>query len=167
MSKQFDDARVLVVTREDHEELRGDAAKAGLDLDRLVLTRANHEDMPDLVRLIDIGMFFIRPSFSARACAATKLGEFLASGVPVVTNDGIGDYANLIADMGTGVVVPDVEPCSLEASLVQVRRLLNDPDVQHRCRATAIRHFDVEKGAAAYSSLYGTLVDVGDPRRSE
>lgn len=157
LAARLDDARMLIVTRDDHEELKQDAARAGLDAQKLALVRANHSEMPDLVRLIDLGVFFIKPSFSARACAATKLGEFLACGVPVVTNDGIGDYASLVRETKTGIVLPEAGVPAFESSIAEVQLLLGDAEVSARCRDTAARYFDVESGVAAYAELYQAL----------
>ena len=157
LSRHYDGARVLVVTQEDHARLREDAVAAGIDPMRLVLTRANHSEMPDLVRLMDIGAFFIRPCFSARACAATKLAEFLACGVPVITNAGIGDYADLVGETRTGVVLPAVTSEAFAESLRHVDGVLNDPLASQRCRETAVRYFDVEKAVTRYADLYAHL----------
>src|SRR5207249_3474453 len=78
--------------------LRTDAARAGLPADRLVLTRGSFDEMPALMRLMHVGVFFIRVCFSKRASAATRLAEFLGCGIPVVINDGIGDSGALVRD---------------------------------------------------------------------
>lgn len=157
LAARLPQCRIVIVTHEDHERLRLDAAGAGLEPERLVLVRASHSDMPELVRLIDVGVFFIRPCFSARAAAATKLGEFLATGVPIVTTDGVGDSSDLIRRTGTGLVLRDVSAPALEATIPAVMAVVRDAAVRQRCRETAERYFDIDAGAAEYSALYETL----------
>jgi glycosyltransferase involved in cell wall biosynthesis len=154
LSTKFETMKALIVTREDHDRLRADAARAGLPAHRLVLTRAPFEDMPALMRLMDAGVFFIRVCFSKRASAATKLAEFLGCGVPVIINDGIGDSGDVVRANGVGAVLPDTSPAAFEASEAAVRSLLADGGVAGRCRATAVREFSLGRGVDAYANLY-------------
>jgi len=150
-------ARVLFVTREDHEALRRDAEAAGIPADAIVMTAARFRDMPAHVRLMDLGVFFIKPCFSKTGSAATKLAELLATGVPVVINDGIGDSGRIVREHDVGVVLPTAAPDACEASLPDVRALLADASVPGRCVATARRVFSLEEGVARYASLYARL----------
>ena len=72
VSSQLANVKVLVVTREDHRRLQTDAELAGLDAGRLVLVRATFEEMPWLIRLMDCGLFFIRPTFSKKGLIASR-----------------------------------------------------------------------------------------------
>src|SRR5207245_2390890 len=101
----IDRLKILVVTAEDHDALRAHAVRRGVSPDRFVLTRTTFSQMPALFRLMDVGMFFIKPVFSKKGSAATKLGEFLASGVPVVINEGVGDSAEIVRNERVGVVL--------------------------------------------------------------
>jgi glycosyltransferase involved in cell wall biosynthesis len=148
---------VLVVTHEDHHALYAEAIAAGVPADRLRITRAAFSTMPLHLRLMDLGVFFIRPTFAGLGRAATKLGEFLGSGVPVVINDGIGDSGRIVRDEGAGVVLPDVKPERFASSLPAVRALLEDPGVRRRCRVAAERWFDLDAGVQRYASLYARL----------
>jgi glycosyltransferase involved in cell wall biosynthesis len=154
-------ARALVVTREDHDALRADALRAGVPAGRLVVARAAFADMPAYVRLMSVGVFFIRPCFSKRASAATKLGEFLATGVPVVINDGVGDSGRIVRDTDAGLVLDRLDAATMAASIPAVGRLVGRDDVRARCRAAAEKWFDVEDGAGRYADLYAALAGGG------
>ena len=150
-------ACILFVTREDHGALRRDAETAGIPAGAIVLTRADFRDMPAHIRLMRLGVFLIKPCFSKTGSAATRLAEFLGTGVPVVINDGIGDSGRIVRDHEVGVVLPGATPEAFEASLPDVRALIADPLVAGRCRATARRIFDVNEGVARYHALYARL----------
>lgn len=149
--------KILIVTREDHEQVRRDARRAGLDDGALVVVRVPFADMPEYMRLIDVGLFFIKPSFSKKASSATKLGEFLASGVPVVINEGVGDSAAIVRALDAGVVLPGLGVVEFEACLSRVDQLLADPSVSTRCRRTAERYFDLVTGVEKYAALYARI----------
>jgi glycosyltransferase involved in cell wall biosynthesis len=157
LTRRLGDAKILIVTREDHDQLRADAVNAGVPTDRLVLAQADFSAMPLYMRLMDLGMFFIKACFSKRGSAATKLGEFLACGVPVVINDGIGDSGWIVRRHRVGVVLPDVAEQGFEASFQSVLDILKDRGTAERCRATAKRYFDLGEGVRAYAALYREL----------
>ncbi len=158
LSSQLANLKVLVVTREDHDHLQADAESAGLDSSRLVFARATFEEMPRFIRLMDCGLFFIRPTFSKKGSAATKLGEFLACGVPVVINAGVGDSDRIVRRGRAGVVLPDTTQKAFQDSAEAVQAMLADSDTQHRCRRTAKDVFDLEQGVCAYNTLYDQLL---------
>lgn len=153
--------KVLIVTREDRQRLYADAIAAGIPSQRLVLTRAEFADMPAYIRLMDLGMFFIRPCFSKRGAAATKLGEFLACGVPVIINDGVGDSGWIVQRHQAGVVLKDTTAEAFAVSLTAVREILRDPERGERCRKVAQQYFDLDAGVQKYHELYCQLEPAG------
>jgi glycosyltransferase involved in cell wall biosynthesis len=157
MAARIPRVKVLMVTREDHAALRADAERHGLGGDALVLTRAPFEAMPALIRLMHVGVFFIRVCFSKRASAATRLAEMLGCGVPVVINDGIGDSGDIVREGQVGVVLPDTSRPSFDASAASLEGLLGDPAAAERCRALATREFSLSSGVARYAALYEQL----------
>lgn len=157
LRSHLDNVKILVVTREDHEQLRSDARAAGLQDDQLIITRAAFSAMPAYLRLMDLGLFFINPCFSKKGSSATKLGEFLATGVPVVINEGVGDSGWIVREHGVGVVLEGTGTADFESSLKEIKRILSDPFVPHRCRETAQMYFDLRVGAEKYARLYTKL----------
>jgi len=157
LSRRLPRMKALIVTREDHDRLRADAMRAGLPADRLVLARAGFDEMPAMIRLMDVGVFFIRACFSKRASAATKLAEFLGCGVPVVINDRIGDSGDFVRNAGAGVVLDDADPARFDGATDALMRLVADPATSGRCREAALRTFSLANGVASYGTLYEQL----------
>lgn len=157
LARRLERIMVLMVTQEDHATLRQDALAAGIPPAQLVLARAAFADMPSYLRLMDLGVFFIKVSFSKQASAATKLAELLATGVPVVINEGIGDSGHIVRERRVGVVIPEMTEGASEASVEQVQGLLRDPSVAERCRSAARDLFDVRMGIRKYRALYRQL----------
>ncbi len=158
LSRSLERVQILIVTREDHDGLRRDCEAAGIPRGQLVLSRARFADMPRMTSLFDAGVFFIRPSMSKRGSAATKLAEFLACGVPVIINDGVGDSGAIVARHRLGVVLPVPDEDAFELSVPQVKALLADPGLPERCRRTAAELFDIKQGAERYRQLYERLL---------
>lgn len=158
-AKSWPELRILIVTRDDRGALRADLEKAGVPGARLAITSASFEEMPRYIRLFDAGLFFIKPSFSKRASAATKLAEFLGCGVPVIINDGVGDSGTIVRDGHVGLVLSSLDVAGFDAALAQVRSVLSDPAMPKRCRRVATDVFDLDAGVERYRRVYRQLID--------
>lgn len=158
-ARSWPELRVLIVTRDDHHALTADLERAGVPAARLTITSATFEDMPRHIRLFDAGLFFIKPSFSKRASAATKLAEFLGCGVPVIINDGVGDSGAIVRYSGAGVVETVAGGGVFDRLLTMTRALLADPAVPQRCRDAALEVFDLGTGVERYRQLYARLIE--------
>jgi glycosyltransferase involved in cell wall biosynthesis len=158
-AKSWPELRILIVTRDDGDALRADLEKAGVPRGRLTITRASFGEMPRYIRLFDAGLFFITPSFSKRASAATKLAEFLGCGVPIIINDGVGDSGEIVRGSKVGVVLSSLDAGTFDAALVEVRSLIFDPAVRQRCRQVATDVFDLDAGVERYRRVYKRLLE--------
>jgi glycosyltransferase involved in cell wall biosynthesis len=158
-ARLWPEIRILIVTRDDRDALRTDLEKAGVPSARLIIASAPFEEMPRYIRLFDAGMFFIKPSPAKRASAATKLAEFLACGVPVIINDGVGDSGTIVRDGRAGVVLSSVDPSAIEAVLPAVRSLVADRQAAERCRRVAADLFDLDAGVERYRGVYRQLIN--------
>lgn len=159
LARANDRLKILIVTRDNHEALRRDLRNAGVSPERLAITRTDFSDMPRYVRLFDAGLFFIKPSFSKRASAATKLAEFLGCGVPVIINDGVGDSGAIVRDAGVGVVLPaNPVVASLKEAAPKLWSIISDPGTAARCRAVASELFDLDAGVDRYRRLYRQIL---------
>jgi glycosyltransferase involved in cell wall biosynthesis len=161
-ARSWTELRVLIVTRDDHQALRADLERAGVPAGRLTIVSATFEEMPSHVRLFDAGLFFIKPSFSKRASAATKLAEFLGCGVPVIINGGVGDSGAIVRERGAGVVETVPGAGVFERMLTMTRALLADPAVAQRCRDAALAVFDLDTGVEHYRQVYAQLLERRD-----
>lgn len=112
--------------------------------------------VPDHLRRSHAGLSICRGDLGPSLLAAmpTKLGEFLASGRPVVVSTGLGDMDTLLADHRCGVSLASAAPADQRAAARDLVELLEDPALPDRCRGVAERHFDVDQGAAALIDLY-------------
>jgi hypothetical protein len=116
-------------------------------------------EMPAAVASHHAGLSICRldAGVSLRAAAPTKLGEFLASGRPIVVNAGLGDMVELVRAGDCGVVVDDTSGAALAAAASELDRLLDDPDTPSRCRAVAEAHFDLGTAVAQLADAYRRL----------
>ena len=156
------DSVFLFVTRDNPAPIMTAAAERGIATDRLVIRPASRAEVPQLLAGADYGLFFIKPCFSKRASSPTKLGEFLAMGIPVITNAGVGDVDEIIAESGAGVLVNRFHDADYCAAIEAMDSLPKQPE---SWRSRARRWFDLEQGLAAYSDVYDQLAVGSRPSR--
>ena len=106
---------------------------------------------------MDAAVFFLKPLFSKQASAPTKLGEFLASGVPSLTNDGVGDVSEIIQSSNVGVTINDLSDTSITNGIKGLIELTKQEDIIVRCREAALLKFSLEDGISRYSKIYKSL----------
>ena len=152
------DARLLIVNKSDHKVIRKKLAHHGISSGRVELVAADYDDVAAHIACMDFGLFFIKPVFSKKASCPTKLGEYLACGVPCLTNTGVGDMDEILQSSRTGILVESFSPKAYDAAYRRMTDLLQEPDRKERCRRTAEEYFSLEKGVAEYSRIYRELV---------
>nr|WP_305119161.1 glycosyltransferase [Tahibacter harae] len=159
--RHFPGCRLKLISRSSAAPLRALAAQQGLPPDSIAIVALPPEQVPAEVARFDVAMSFIRPHFSKLASCPTKVGEYLAAGVPVVGNAGIGDMDALLGDGRVGFLLRDFDTGSLEDSFRHLRRLWGDAGLAARCRAAALAQFSLREGINRYDAIYRMLLARG------
>jgi glycosyltransferase involved in cell wall biosynthesis len=101
---------------------------------------------------------------SAAGVFPTKIGEYLAAGLPVVANKGIGDVEEILRGRGSetdgpvGVLVEEFTEEAYRRAVRDLLVLLEDPSIRERCRRVAEEQLDLERiGWPRYRGLYERL----------
>ena len=150
-------AKLLIVNKSDHALITKKLADAGISVDRYEIASANYDEVAAFIGRMDFGLFFIKPVFSKKASAPTKLGEFLACGVPCVTNTGVGDMDSILQSSNIGICIDEFSVEAYDDAFERMKELLADEDLTTRCRETAEKYFSLEKGIAEYDRIYREL----------
>jgi glycosyltransferase involved in cell wall biosynthesis len=154
--------RFVYLTAHPGAAVRAAAREAGLREEDVLVHRAAPEEVPRWLSLFRLGVFFLRPSYAAKASSFTKLGEFLASGVPVVTNTGVGDVDRILGNERCGLLLPGLTDRDLAAFARSALPLLEGPTIPDRirqnCREAAVAHFALDEGVRRYRAVYDALL---------
>lgn len=148
------DSKLQVVTRDDPSELLTMARNAGISDQAIQTWASKPEDVPAALAGMDFGVVFSEPSLGRLGSLPTRMGEFLASGIPVLGNRGVGDVAELIERYRVGAVVDNDSDTALAQGIRETLDLLAEPDIASRCRGAAEEYFSADRGAAIYDEMY-------------
>jgi glycosyltransferase involved in cell wall biosynthesis len=132
---------------------------AALEIDPTTVTLAAvaPEAMPRHLALAEAGICFVRPLFSKLASSPTKVGEYLASGLPIVGTAGVGDLDTLLDGQRVGVLLRGESGSELAAAASGLSQVLDNETIHARCRSVAESELSLERGVAAYAEVYARL----------
>ena len=152
-------ALFALFTRADDRALRAELSRRGVADSDLVVRGATQHEMPALLAGADAAMALIEPRFSKIASSPVKVAEYLAMGLPVVVNRGIGDQDALVRRHPQSLLDANLMgDRDLDAVAAQVLALPADDAARDRHRAVATTHFDLQEiGVTRYRQLYERL----------
>lgn len=155
---------LTIISHTDHESVRIMLASAGLPSGEYELMRLSHDAVPGALCAASVGLFFLSDGVGALSCSPTKVGEYLACGLPVLLSSGLGELNDEIVRRRVGAVVEEVEGGSYDEPVSEITALLRDGELPERCRRTARELFGLEQSVRRQLELYGRLIP---PRSSE
>jgi glycosyltransferase involved in cell wall biosynthesis len=151
-SESMTDLRFLFLTP--HVALLQPAIQARKIESRVVARQVIPDDVPRFLAAADAGICFLGRYPSKLASSPTKYAEYLAAGLPVITNSWIGDAA-LLAQEEPWILVDEFSPAAYQRAAGRLASLLATPDATRSIsRALATREFGLETAVARYESLY-------------
>ena len=131
--------------------MRAAATRLGIPADTLDVRFAERADLAGLLSAADAGISFVRSTFSKLGSSPTKIGEYLACGLPIVANAGVGDVDRLVVDDGAGVLVSSFSEGELAASVCELLTMSSNSETY---RALAEKRFDLRDAIDTYGSVY-------------
>ncbi len=128
------------------------------DIDYFV-ARVSPAEIPGFLCAADAGLSFVKAGYATQSRSPTKIPEYLACGLPVIANRGVGDVDSLIEENGIGVLIDQCSTRDYEDALSKLAALdLQGDAFAKKCREVAERKFDlVDIGGARYGGIYGRL----------
>ncbi|MEO5571946.1 MAG: glycosyltransferase [Bacteroidia bacterium] len=142
----------LFITPENKDQIIQKAVEKNIPQEKLFFIKANREEVPTLLSLSVVSIFFIKPVFSKRASSPTKQGEIMSMGIPIICNSMIGDTDQIVEESESGIVIKQFDD---ENYIEAIRKLESFKNLNpQKSRATAQKYFSLEKGIESYDKVY-------------
>ncbi|MGB7925642.1 MAG: glycosyltransferase [Pyrinomonadaceae bacterium] len=155
LKKEQAGALLRIMTTSSPTDAANTLTRIGLEAEDFWVGAAQPAEVPSILRRARLGLSFRKRTFSQIAASPTKIPEYLAAGLPVVCNAGIGDTDDLLVSERVGVVVENLEAEAYREAARAALELSRDAGIRTRSIAAARRHFDLrEVGGAGYLSVY-------------
>jgi glycosyltransferase involved in cell wall biosynthesis len=162
-SANIGNVHFLVVTQSDPELITAQLERRGIPAAGYTITRVPPHEVGGYLAASDFGISFIAAAPSKISSSPTKIGEYLAAGLPLVCGRGIGDVDALLERHDVGVLLDEFSTAAYEETLPQLERLLADPGAPERARRAAAEELSLEGvGVPAYDRIYRSLLEAPD-----
>lgn len=155
----------LIVTQADRSAVIAELDRHAIPHSDYRVMRAEPDELGRYLAAADFGISFIRPSFSKISSSPTKVGEYLAAGLPIVSSAGIGDVDALLTEGEVGVLVEEFSQGGYRRAADAVEQLAADSAAGERCRSVAREHLSLSKvGIPRYDRLYRQVTEASSRR---
>ncbi len=160
VAKRFlSNSHFLILTMSDScivkEALRSKPISEDSDI---TIRKLSFDEVPRFLGCADAALCFIKPVVSKLASSPTKFAEFLASGLPIIMNAGIGDCDEILERERVGVVNKDFSLPGYEKTIETFVKLLAEgQELKNRCRESAKNYFSLNDGVSKYNEVYESL----------
>jgi glycosyltransferase involved in cell wall biosynthesis len=153
--KQNHEAHLLWLTTGSHDRVRELMRVRNVGPDNFSVRAVASGEVASYLAAADVGLAFIKRCVSKIASSPTKNGEYLACGLPLVINAGVGDSDLLINEWQAGVLIEDFSDEDFERAGRDIQEMMAAADVRTKARSVAERVFNLETIAGErYASLY-------------
>ena len=153
------DCRIDFLNESDHAEITSAAATLSFPQERMTILKLGQRDVPKALERYDCGLVFLDSSPWRRVCSPTKIGEYLAAGLPVVSIEGIDVLEDFAASTSCVEIIKQEE--LLEGIRMEtVERLtsfISHPAVGVACQELASRECSLDMAGHLYAELYSVL----------
>lgn len=149
----------MILTPSPAEKLGKKLRARGFDEASLLVRAVGPEQVPEHLVAGDVGLSFIKPCFSKISSSPTKIGEYLAAGLPVVSTAGIGDVDELLEANRAGWLLRHFTTAAYDDALNGVDALLAEGALRTRLHIVARQTLGLHSvGGPLYRRLYASLV---------
>lgn len=149
-------AKMLFITGMEHDLINKRCHEKGIDPQKIIIRKANRQEVPLYISLSDYSIFFIRASYSKISSSPTKQGELMAMGIPVICNSGVGDTDTIVRKYDSGVIVNQYDDAEYDRKINELLTTKFDKD---KIRDGALTFFSLDEAVANYKSIYDYILN--------
>ena len=153
--KHRSDAHLLWLTTGSHDRVRELMSSRNVGAGNFSVLSIPSAQVPSYLAAADAGMAFIKRCVSKIASSPTKNGEYLACGLPLIINAGVGDSDALINDWKAGVLIDEFTEEEFAEAGRSIEAMVAQAEVRKKARSVAEQLFDLQTiGGERYAALY-------------
>ncbi len=122
------------------------------------LSAVPYAEMSEHLAKHDVGLFFLTEGISEHGCSPTKIGEYWATGLPVITTPNVSDTDEIIRRHKVGVVLENQTEAAYTNAFQELQELLKDSELATRCRQAAVEHYSLAPACERQIAIYEQLI---------
>ncbi len=133
----------MILTQSPRQIVVDRMSSLGIEQKDFLVTQVTPDEVPRYLEAADIAISFIKPCYSKQSSSPTKIAEYLASGLPVICNAGVGDLDKLIEANNAGALLREFNPTAYQKALDEIEVMRRETTLGERLREVARREFDL------------------------
>lgn len=150
-------AYFIILTKDDVAYVNQELEKYKVPTENVRVLSCSFQDVYKYLMLGDVGIILYKKQFSAIGRSPTKLGEYWACGLPMLSVKGLGDLDEIIDKYPDGgVLLNELESNEIEMAIEHLKKLSLQKDL---LRAHAQEYFSIDNGVKKYRKLYSDLCE--------
>lgn len=153
-SREFKRVHLRVLTRAEPGLVKSMLSSSGLPGESFSIDSIAYEAMPEALAGHHAGLLFLTKALSEHGCSPTKIGEYWATGMPIIVSPNISDTDEIIRNERVGVIVKDHSDAAYLGAARELAALLKDKELGERCRRAAELHYALEPACERQLALY-------------
>jgi len=155
LKNKITNAHFLILTI-NKEKILEMALNRGLKKNDFTLLSLPFDEVPEYLLMGDIALLFRSNSIVHRVGSPMKFAEYLACGLPIIGNDGLGELCKVVEDNKVGAIVDfDKEAKNEKVINDLLNSILNEREsLRQRCIDLAVEQFSYKRYLDTYLTLY-------------
>ena len=149
-------AKFLFISPHLHDTIADAATKYGIPEEKLIVKYGLRHEVPLLLSLSHYSLFFIKSCYSKISSSPSKHGEIMAMGIPVITNSGVGDVAEIVNRYNSGYVLNDFSEESFTGTIDKMSQ--GNSFSKSAIRSGAEEFYSLHKAVALYKDVYDKIL---------
>ncbi len=146
----------LFLTQSDPKLIEPLLQERGFTESDYFIGRVAPNDVEGYLHASDVGLSIVKATFATASRSPTKIPEYLACGLPLISNAGVGDVDELIESNKVGALIRSFETAEYERAMAEVE---GNSGSGEQYRNVASREFDLERvGGVRYRRIYSSLI---------
>ncbi|MEO6188637.1 MAG: glycosyltransferase [Ginsengibacter sp.] len=161
VSDKIVNAKFLFITPCDKEIIFRIGASFEIPKEKIIVAHAERNRVPLFLSLSQFAMFFIKPCYSKQSSSPTKHGEIMAMGIPVITNSGVGDVAEIVLKYRAGVVLTNFSEEHFKMAADKIGKSISHSRSEYRpaeIRNAAREYYDLKNAVKKYERIYDAVL---------
>lgn len=159
LTEKKSNAKILFITQEPEALIIESAEKKDIDRNRIIIQSAKRNEVPSMLSISNISLFFIKKAYSKKASSPTKMGEIMNLGIPVICNNGVGDTDLIMNEVAPSLLVKEFTSESYESVINEIEKSeYQTEEFKKQLKFTANKYFSLEKGIEKFFNIYQNIL---------
>jgi glycosyltransferase involved in cell wall biosynthesis len=158
MLSNYPSVKFEFLTRDNKEDLLSKIDVEHKWVGRIYIDSVLFKDMPTRLTKHDGSVFFFTANTSKLGSAPTRMAELLGTGIPVLTNSGVGDVDKIVLEHKVGELLNSENETDIKIACDNFINLIKKENIAQQCRSTAEALFALDVGVVNYMSIYRKIV---------